>query len=78
MKEYHPDQMRVAHELANTLQDTKSLKYYLSLTRRLSERALKETLAEVMAKDEKEIWKSRAAYFVYLINHKYGNNNLRA
>ncbi len=78
-KNYLPHEILLANELAETLQDLKSLSFYLSLTKRHSEAFLRETLATVMGVDESKIWKSRGALFNRLVNPKqYGDDNFGA
>ena len=66
--EYTPHEIRLAHELAETLQDHDSLACYLQYTRRFSEEHLRKTLAKVMSIEETSIRKSRGALYTYLVN----------
>ena len=59
--------IRLATELAYTLEDTKSMKFYLKIVMLYPEAFLREKLAEVMTKPLHEITKNRGAYFNYLI-----------
>jgi len=78
-KIFTPEQVQLATEIADTLNDRKSLRWHLQNTRKYSEAFLRETLAEVMAMDESEIISSRAAYFNHLVKHpEHGHTNTRA
>lgn len=74
MTEYSPQEMRLAHELAETLDDRDALPLYLQFTRKFQEAHLRRILAKVMAIDATKIRKTRGALFTYLIT-KNGNNN---
>jgi hypothetical protein len=71
---YQPHEIKLAHELAETLNDRDSLKYYLQLTQKYHESYLRQILAKVMSIDESEIRKTRGALFTYLVNQKHGGN----
>jgi len=64
----------LALDLAEALNDTKSLSVYLSYARRYPESILRRVLGDVMEIPADEIKKSRAALFSYLIK-KYAQEN---
>jgi hypothetical protein len=67
-------EMKLAREIARTLDDMDSLPMHLILVRRHTETFLREKLNFVMSKPDSQIDKSRAAYYIFLVNHsKYGN-----
>lgn len=77
MKKYEPHEIKLANELAETLNDREALPFYLSLTRKYHEDFLRKTLAKVMSISDTSIRKTRGALFTYLINQQYGSNNSR-
>lgn len=72
---YSPDEMKLAREIAETLNDTDSLPYHLVLVRKYNEDFLRKKLAKAMAFPESQIRKSRAALYISLINQsgRYGD-----
>lgn len=74
-QEYDPYEIKLAHEIADTLKDRDSMELHLQYVRRYKEDFLRKTLAKVMAMDERKIRKSRAALYTFLINQssKYGD-----
>ncbi len=71
-------QTALAYELADALNDKKSIEFYLALVQKYSEEFLREKLQIVMATAEDKITRSRAAYFNYLVTkngkrHNFGN-----
>lgn len=77
-RNYQPHEIKLANELAETLQDMKSLPFFLSLTQKHSEAFLREILAKVMAMDTSKI-ENKGAYFNRLVNPtKYGSRNIGA
>jgi biotin operon repressor len=64
----------LASDLADALNDHKSLALYISYARRFSESLLRQTLGEVREIPEEQIRKSRAALFNHLIR-KYDKTN---
>jgi hypothetical protein len=74
MTKYSPDEMRLANELAETLNDRDALPLYLQFTKKYQEAHLRRILAKVMSISEVKIRRTRGALFTYLIT-KNGNNN---
>jgi hypothetical protein len=74
MTKYSPDEMRLANELAETLNDRDALPLYLQFTQKYQESHLRRILAKVMSISEVKIRRTRGALFTYLIT-KNGNNN---
>ena len=74
-EQYDPYEIKLAQEIADTLKDQGSLALPLQYVRKYKESHLRETLAKVMAIDERSIRKSRAALYTFLINQsaRYGN-----
>ena len=71
----NPQQEKLAFELAQALNDTVSMKFYLSLVERYSEQYLRDILGKVLATDGTKIRKSKAAFFNYLVhNEKIARN----
>ena len=59
--------MALAYEIADALNDRKSIDQHIGYAHRFSEEFLREQLEYVLSKPAGEIEKSRAAYFVYLV-----------
>jgi hypothetical protein len=75
MKAYEPHEIRLANEIADTLQDREALPVFLSYTRKYTESHLRRILMKVMSIPEDSIRKSRGALFTFLINqHGSGNS----
>jgi len=64
---YTPDEIRLAHEIAERLNDPGSLNQFMRYAKRYSHRILREKLQYVCSVPERKITSSRAAYFVFLI-----------
>lgn len=62
----------LANEFAVKLQDTKNIRYYISVCHEYSEQHLREIFRLVLETPERKIKKSRGALFAYLIK-KYGH-----
>jgi hypothetical protein len=73
---YTSQEIKLAREIAQTLNDIDSLPFHLQLVKRHKEEFLREKLARAMAVPESQIKKSRAALYVYLITQglRYGNS----
>ena len=67
-EQYTPEEMKLAHEIASTLNDHDSLALHLQHVRKYKEEFLRKTLAKVMAMPEFKIKRSRAALYTYLIS----------
>lgn len=72
---YDPHEVRLANEIAETLEDRDSLALHLQYVRKYKESFLRKTLAKVMALPEHKIRKTRAALFVFLINQGASNGD---
>lgn len=75
-EQYDPHEIKLAHEIADTLQDQDSLVLHLQYARRYKEEYLRKILNKVMSMDERKIRKSRAALYTFLVKQgdKHGNN----
>jgi hypothetical protein len=73
-QDYDPYEIKLAHEIADTLKDRDSIMLHLQYVRRYQEAFLRKTLAKVMSIDESKIKRNRAALYTFLINQgsKYG------
>lgn len=67
-------QTALAYELADALNDKKSMEFYFVLVEKYSEEFLRDKLKIVMTTPEEKITRSRAAYFNYLVT-KHGKRN---
>ncbi|HNP23436.1 MAG TPA: hypothetical protein PKM63_17335 [Panacibacter sp.] len=69
---YEPYEIRLAHEIAETLQDKDSLPLHLQFVRKFKEEFLRKILNKVMSLDKKKIKRSRAALYTFLVNQGSG------
>lgn len=67
---------KLAYEIANTLNDQKSITIHLSFVKRYKPEFLKEILLRVMSIPDNKIRRSRAALYTYLVN-EHGRNHSR-
>lgn len=67
-QEYHPHEIQLAHEIADTLKDKDSITLHLQYARKYKEEFLRRILNKVMALPETKIKRSRAALYTFLIN----------
>jgi zona occludens toxin (predicted ATPase) len=74
MKSYHPDEIRLANEIAETLQDREALPLYLRYCTTYTEAFLRKMLARVMSIEESKIRKTRGALFTFLVS-QHGKTN---
>lgn len=74
-QEYDSYEIKLAHEIADTLKDRDSITLHLQYVRRYKEEFLRKTLAKVMSLPENKIRKNRAALYTFLINQSstYGD-----
>jgi len=77
LENYTEQEIKLAREIAQTLHDVDSLPFHLQVVRKHKEAFLREKLAKTMSIPESQIKKSRAALYVYLINHNPGYGNPR-
>lgn len=75
MNPYDPYEIRLANEIADTLNDKEALQLYLQFTRRYKEGFLRKVLARVMSIPENKIRRSRGALFTFLITKQGGNDS---
>lgn len=61
-------QKKIAREIAQTLDDMESLSYHEDLIKQYSESYLQEKLDFVMSLPRHKIKRSRAAYYIHLVN----------
>lgn len=66
--DYEPHEIRLAHEISETLNDRDSLALHLQYVRKFKEEYLRKILNKVMSLDEKKIRKNRAALYTFLVN----------
>jgi hypothetical protein len=73
---YTQQEIKLAREIAEALQDVDSLPYHLKQVRKYKEEFLRRRLTHVLSVPEAQIKKSRAALYVYLINQslRYGDS----
>ena len=64
---YEPQEIRLANEIAETLQDRDALPLYLSYARKYQEGFLRRILLKVMSIEASKIRRNRASLFVYLV-----------
>jgi hypothetical protein len=63
-------QKSFAYEIASKLDDTKSVGVYEGFVNKFSEEFLREILEVVLATPERNIKRSRGAYFTFLVNNR--------
>jgi len=74
---YTPQEIQLANEIADTLNDRDSLQYHLQNARKLKEEFQRRILMKVMSLPENKIRKSRAALYTFLISQGSRNGNSR-
>lgn len=67
---YTPQEIKLADELADALNDKASLSFYLAATKKHNHRYLRNVLAHVLAIPNYAITKSRGALFNHIISEK--------
>jgi len=65
---YDPHEIRLANEIAETLNDRDSIVLHLQFVRKYKEEYLRRILTKVMSMDERKIRRSRAALYTFLIS----------
>jgi hypothetical protein len=68
LDQYTQQEIKLAREIAEKLQDTESLPYHLKQVRKYKEEFLRKHLDHVLSVPKEQIKRSRAALYVYLIN----------
>jgi hypothetical protein len=74
MKDFAPQEIRLAHEIADTLEDRDSVQLFLLFAQKYKEDHLRTILNRVMAIPDRKIKKTRGALFTYLIS-QHDNNS---
>ena len=74
---YDQYEIALAQEIAHALRDYDSMPYHLQNARKFKESFLRTQLDAVLAIPQHKIRNSRAAYYVFLINHKRTDDDLR-
>jgi hypothetical protein len=74
---YTPEELRLAREIAEILDDMDSLPMHLILVQKHKEGFLRERLNKVMSIPESQIKRSRAALYMFLINQKGRHGDAR-
>ena len=72
---YNPNEIELAKEIAETLQDWDALPLYLQYARKYKESFLRKILQKVMSIEETKIRKSRGALFTFLVSQKQNHDN---
>lgn len=65
---YEPEELRLANEIADQLNDRGSLHLFLNFSRKYREEHLRKILEKVMSIPERQIKKTRGALFTYLVH----------
>lgn len=70
------EETKLAYEIAQELGDMKSIDLHLSFTKKYSGSFLREILQQVISTPERNIKRTRAAYYTYLVlkNGKHSRN----
>ena len=74
---YADHEIRLANEIAETLQDRDALPLYLSYTRKYQESFLRRILLKVMSIEATKIRKTRGALFTYLVSQHESSSHSR-
>lgn len=74
---YADHEIRLANEIAETLQDRDALPLYLSYTRKYQESFLRRILLKVMSIEATKIRKTRGALFTYLVSQHESRTHSR-
>lgn len=74
---YDQHEIRLANEIADTLNDRDSLQYHLQNARKFKEEFLRRVLMKVLSIPENQIRRSRAALYTFLISQSSRNGDSR-
>ena len=74
---YTAQEIQLANEIADTLNDRDSLQYHLQNARKLKEEFQRRILMKVMSLPETKIRKSRAALYTFLISQSSSHGDSR-
>lgn len=77
LNNYTHEEMKLARDIAETLNDMDSMPMHLILVRKYKKEHLQETLNKVMSIPEIQIRRSRAALYIFLINQSGRNGDPR-
>ena len=75
--DYSSYEITLAQDIAHVLRDYDSIPYHLQNARKYKESFLRKQLEAVLAIPQHKIRNSRAAYYVFLINHKHTDDDFR-
>ena len=75
---YEPHEIALAQQIAHALYDYDSIPYHLANARKFKESFLRKQLETVLSISQHKIRNSRAAYYVFLINQKRTDDDLRS
>ncbi|MDP1814025.1 MAG: hypothetical protein Q8K92_06210 [Leadbetterella sp.] len=68
MQLFEPEEVKLANEIADTLNDKASIALFLTYCKKYKEEFLRDILEKVMALPQRQIKKSRGALFTFLVN----------
>lgn len=68
MQLFEPEEVKLANEIADTLNDKASIALFLTYCKKYKEEFLRDILEKVMALPQMQIKKSRGALFTFLVN----------
>lgn len=74
-QDYDSHEIKLAHEIANTLEDRDSITLHLQYARKYKEEFLRRILNKVMSLPDSKIKRSRAALYTFLINQNSRNGD---
>jgi hypothetical protein len=77
MNHYEPHEIKLANEIAATLNDWDAVPLYCKYARMYQEPFLREKLAKVMSIPSEKIKRSRGALFTFLIERDNGHGGAR-
>lgn len=75
--DYAPEELKLANEIASTLDDWDAVPLFRMYARKYKEPFLRKKLEKVMSIPEKDIRKTRGALFTFLVNQAGGNGGAR-
>ena len=67
-KTFEPQEIRLANDIADQLNDRQSLQLFLNFSRKYREDHLRKILEKVMSIPDRQIKKTRGALFTYLVH----------
>jgi len=72
---YTPTEVQMAHEMAEALNDKKSLAFYLSCTKKYPIQFLRTTLTDVVNKPDHAVYTTRARLFTSIVTNSIYNTH---